>query len=127
MCRSDSTYSRSLGPGGAHWVEKRLSIWPFTCVPSPSRNLPLERSCKSRLVWATTIGDLGKAMATLVSSVTLDVLVAAKIRGINGSLEVSLLDTPSYPIDSAHEASEATAFKSWEWRRYITLMLSSGI
>jgi len=56
-------------------------------------------------------------MATLVAKVTRDVDVAASTRGRNGSWAVSLLDTPSYPIDSAQAASPGTPLNSLELNR----------
>ena len=58
------------------------------------------------------MGERGKAMATWVSSVTRLVDVAATASGRNESWAVSLVDTPSYPMDSAHAASAATPSKS---------------
>jgi hypothetical protein len=62
------------------------------------------------------MGDLGKAMATWVSRVTREVLVAARERGRKGSWAVSLLAIPSYPRDSAQAASAAADRKSVERR-----------
>ena len=47
-------------------------------------------------------------MATWVSRVTRDVLVAARVSGRKGSWAVSLLETPSYPMDSARNRGVAT-------------------
>jgi hypothetical protein len=60
------------------------------------------------------MGERGKAMATWVSKETREVDVAARVRGRKGSWAVSLLETPSYPMDSAQAASAATAFRSLE-------------
>jgi hypothetical protein len=62
-------------------------------------------------------------MATWVSSVTRDVAVAARVRGMKGPWAVSLLEMPAYPIDSAQAASAATALSSLERKWYSTLML----
>jgi hypothetical protein len=51
------------------------------------------------------------------------VAVAARAKGIKGSWAVSLLEMPSYPIDSAQAASAATAFRSLECKWYSTFML----
>tara|TARA_Y100000814_G_C12106183_1_gene325487 strand:- start:341 stop:559 length:219 start_codon:yes stop_codon:yes gene_type:complete len=51
------------------------------------------------------IGDLGKAIATLVSSLTFEVDVAARERGMKESWAVSFEHTPSNPMDSAQAAS----------------------
>ena len=117
MWCKDSTYSRNLGPGDSHVDENRRSICPFTCVPKPTRSRPRERSCRSLAVWATTIGDRGNAIATRVSKVTREVAVAANVRGRKGSWDVSLLETPSYPIPSAQAASAGIAAKSLEANR----------
>jgi len=52
-----------------------------------------------------------------VDKVTREVAVAASARGRKGSWAVSLLDTPSYPIDSAQAASPETPLNSLELNR----------
>jgi len=42
MCRNARTISRIFGPGDSNFTEKRRSLCPLTCVPSPRMNRPSE-------------------------------------------------------------------------------------
>src|SRR3546814_10548373 len=95
MARSASTYSFSRGAGGDQGTEKRRSLWPFTCEPSPSVKRPWLVSCRSQEAFATTIGLRGNAIATLVASRSLSVVTADTASGRNGSCLFSLVETPS--------------------------------
>ena len=89
IVRSASTISRILGAGDSNFTEKRRSLWPFTCEPSPRMKRPPEALARSQQMWARTIGLRGNATAMEVPSLMRAVTVAATASGKNGSCCVS--------------------------------------
>jgi hypothetical protein len=73
--------SRRRGPGDSNFTEKRRSLWPFTCVPSPRMKRPSEAFWRSHAMWAVIIGLRGKTTAMAVPSLTREVTPAATARG----------------------------------------------
>ena len=88
-------YSRIHGPAGDAGTPKRRSICALTCVPSPSVKRPPDSFCKVQALMAVTVGLRGKAMATEVAILSLDVAWAANPMMTKGSSLVSSTTMPS--------------------------------
>jgi hypothetical protein len=89
IARMARTTSRIFGAGDSNFTEKRRSLWPFTCEPSPRMNRPPEALARSQEMLARIMGLRGNATAIEVPSLIFDVTVAATASGRNGSCWVS--------------------------------------
>jgi hypothetical protein len=65
-----SMYSRIHGPGGDQFMPKRRWMCPLTWDPNPSVKRPLESFCNDHALIAVIVGLRGKAIATLVASLS---------------------------------------------------------
>lgn len=93
------------GPGGAHGMENRRSMCPFTCDPRPRSRRPFEARWISHAAWAITYGERGNARATPVVSTACSVASAAAPSMSIGSNEVSFATNMSKPSASARVTS----------------------
>ena len=94
MARMAAIISSMRAAGLDQGIEKRLVMWAWIWLPSPSRNRPPERAWRSQPTWASTIGLRAKATAMAVISSMRSVLWAARPRGRNGSWLVSADSSP---------------------------------
>jgi len=85
-------------------MEKRRSTWALTWVPRPRIKRPSERLWRSQAVWAVSIGEREKAIATEVPSSMPSVAPAATASGRKASCLVSLVHRPAKPKSSAARA-----------------------
>src|SRR3546814_9082373 len=108
MARSASTYSFSRGAGGDQGTEKRRSLWPFTCEPSPSVKRPCLVSCRSQDGFAQTIWLRGNAIATLVAIRSLSVVTDEYATGRNGLCLFTLVETPA--LQASCHCLDASSF-----------------
>src|SRR5262245_22592912 len=113
MVRSACTTSRIRGAGASHFTEKRRSLWPFTCEPSPRMKRPPEALARSQEMWARTMGLRGKATAIDVPSLMRLVAVAATASGRKGSCCVSADHRQSKPSASTFRAYSGIVLRSW--------------
>ena len=104
IARRARTTSRIFGAGDSNFTEKRRSLWPFTCEPSPRMNRPPEALARSQEIWARIMGLRGNATAIEVPSLIVDVTVAATASGRKGSCWVSADQRQSYPSASTLRA-----------------------
>ena len=94
MARMAPIISSIRAAGRDQGMENRLVMWGWIWLPSPKRNRPPDRACRSQAVWASTIGLRAKPTAMAVISSMLSVCSAASARGRKGSWLVSADSRP---------------------------------
>ena len=68
MARMAPIISSMRAAGRDQGIEKRLVMWAWIWLPSPSRNRPCDSAWRSQAVWASTIGLRAKPTAMAVIS-----------------------------------------------------------
>jgi hypothetical protein len=96
-------------------------------VPRPKIKRPPERPCRSQAVWATSIGEREKAMATKVPSSIFSVSFVAMASGKKASCLVSLLQRPAKPSVSAARAELHLRYKDELPRGLASLEVAVGL
>ena len=94
MARIAPIISSMRAAGRDHGIEKRLVMWAWIWLPSPSMNRPPDRACRSQATCASTIGLRAKPTAMAVINSMRSVWGAARARGRNGSWLVSADSRP---------------------------------